>query len=89
MSEPQRKTSRSWEPPRYRQDAQSPDAKLPEGDGVFFLLDLVPQLDVRRFYAPYEEKTRGAPPFDPAMMVCLLLSASCGGGVEPQDGAGL
>jgi transposase len=80
MSEPQRKTSRSWEPPRYRQDAQSPDAKLPEGDGVFFLLDLVPQLDVRRFYAPYEEKTRGAPPFDPAMMVCLLLSASCGGG---------
>jgi transposase len=75
MSKPQRKTYRSWEPQRYRQEAQSPDAKLPEGDVVFFLLDMVPKLDVRRFYAPYEEETRGAPPFDPAMMVCLLLYA--------------
>ena len=79
MSEPQRKTYRPWEPQRYRQEAQSPDAKLPEGDVVFFLLDLVPQLDLRRFYAPYEEETRGAPPFDPAMMVCLLLYAYCVG----------
>jgi transposase len=79
MSESQRKTYRPWEPQRYRQEAQSPDAKLPEGAVVFFLLDLVPQLDVRRFYAPYAEETRGAPPFDPAMMVCLLLSASCVG----------
>ena len=79
MSEPQRKTYRPWEPQRYRQEAQSPDAKLPEGDVVFFLLDLVPQLDLRRFYAPYEDETRGAPPFDPAMMVCLLLYAYCVG----------
>jgi transposase len=79
MSAPQRKTYRPWEPQRYRQEAQSPDAKLPEGDVVFFLLDLVPQLDLRRFYAPYEEETRGAPPFDPAMMVCLLLYAYCVG----------
>jgi len=42
---------------------------------VFFLLDTVAQLDLRRFYAPYETETRGAPPFDPAMMVCLLLYA--------------
>ena len=79
MSEPQRKTYRPWEPQRYRQEAQSPDAKLPEGDVVFFLLDLVPQLDLRRFYALYEDETRGAPPFDPAMMVCLLLYAYCVG----------
>src|SRR5499433_2082506 len=79
MSEPYRKTYRPWEPQRYRQEAQSPDAKLPEGDVVFFLLDLVPQLDLRRFYAPYEEETRGAPPFAPAMMVCLLLYAYCVG----------
>lgn len=46
---------------------------------VFFLLDTVPQLDLRRFYAPYETETRGAPPFDPAMMVCLLLYAYCVG----------
>src|SRR5439155_7935963 len=73
------KTSRPWEPERYRQDAQSPAAKLPEGDLVFFLLDTVPQLELSRFYAPYEHDTRGAPPFDPAMMVCLLLYAYCVG----------
>src|SRR5262245_35969311 len=75
MSEPSRKTYRPWEPQRYRQEAQSPEAKLPEGDLVFFLLDTVAKLDGRRFYAPYEDETRGAPPFDPAMMVCLLLYA--------------
>jgi transposase len=79
MSERGEKTYRPWEPERYRQDAHSPAAKLPEGDLVFFLLDTVPKLDLSRFYAPYEEETRGAPPFDPAMMVCLLLYAYCVG----------
>jgi transposase len=75
MSEHGGKTYRPWEPQRYQQEAQSPASKLPEGDLVFFLLDIVSQLDLRRFYAPYEQETRGAPPFDPAMMVCLLLYA--------------
>lgn len=79
MSEPSRKTYRRWEPQRYRQEAQSPEAKLPEGDLVFFVLDMVPELDLSRFYAPYEDETRGGPPFDPAMMVCLLLYAYCVG----------
>lgn len=67
------KTYRPWEPQRYAHEALSPAAKLPEGDLVFFLLDTVPQLDLSRFYAYYEDETRGAPPFDPAEMVCLLL----------------
>src|SRR5438094_2745597 len=79
MSEHGGKTYRRWEPQRYQQEFHSPAAKLPEGDLVFFLLDTVPQLDVSRFYAPYEQETRGAPPFDPAMMVCLLLYAYCVG----------
>src|SRR6266436_1479439 len=79
MSEASGKTSRPWEPQRYRQEAHSPAAKLPEGDLVFFLIDTVSRLDLRRFYAPYEDETRGAPPFDPAMMVCLLLYAYCVG----------
>ena len=79
MSEHREKTYRPWEPERYRQDAHSPTAKLPEGDVVFFLLDTVPQLELSRFYAPYEHETRGAPPYDPAMMVCLLLYAYCVG----------
>jgi transposase len=73
------KTYRAWEPQRYRQQAHSPASKLPEGDLVFFLLDVVPKLDLSRFYAPYEQETRGGPPFDPAMMVCLLLYAYCVG----------
>jgi len=52
---------------------------LPEGDLVCFLLESVPPLDVRRFSAPYARATCGAPPCDPALMVCLLLSASCVG----------
>jgi len=79
MSERGEKTYRPWEPERYRQDTHSPAAKLPEGDLVFFLLDTVPQLELSRFYAPYEHDTRGAPPYDPAMMVCLLLYAYCVG----------
>ncbi len=73
------KTYRPWEPQRYRQEAHSPAAKLPEGDLAFFLIDTASRLDLRRFYAPYEDETRGAPPFDPAMMVCLLLYAYCVG----------
>jgi transposase len=79
MSEQHGKTYRPWEPERYQHEAQSPAAKLPAGDVVFFLLDTVRRLDLHRFYAPYEQETRGAPPFDPAMMVCLLLYAYCVG----------
>jgi transposase len=73
------KTYRSWEPNRYANEAHSPASKLPEGDLVFFLLDTVPQLDLSKFYGYYEDETRGAPPFDPAEMVCLLLYAYCVG----------
>src|SRR5678816_4584886 len=79
MSEPPGKTYRRWEPQRYTAEVHSPATKLPESDLVFFLLDTVSTLDLRRFYAPYEDETRGAPPFDPAMMVCLLLYAYCVG----------
>ena len=79
MSEARGKTYRPWDSQHYRHEAHSPSAKLPEGDLVFFLLDTVPHLDLSRFYAPYEEETRGAPPFDPKMMVCLLLYAYCVG----------
>jgi transposase len=75
MSDYGGKTYRPWEPERYQQQAHSPASKLPESDLVFFLLDTVPKLDLTRFYAPYEQETRGAPPFDPAMLVCLLLYA--------------
>ena len=79
MSDARGKTYRPWDPQHYRQEAHSPEAKLPQDDLVFFVLDTVPRLDLSHFYAAYEEETRGAPPFDPKMMVCLLLYASCVG----------
>ena len=79
MSERGRKTYRPWDPVPYRQGAYRPADKLPEGDLVFFLLDTVPLLDLSRFYAPYEKETRGAPPYDPVMMTCLLIYAYCVG----------
>src|SRR5215813_13870804 len=54
MSDSSRKTYRPWEHQRYRQEAHSPEAKLPEGDLVFFLLDTVSKLDLSRFYAFYD-----------------------------------
>ena len=73
------KPYRPWNPEHYRHESHSPEAKLPQDDLVFFLLDTVPKLDLSRCYAPYEDETRGAPPFDPTMMVCLLLYAYCVG----------
>lgn len=73
MSEHGGKTYRPWAPQHYRQETYSPEVKLPAGDLVFFLLDTVPQLELRRFYAPYEHETRGALPYDPA---CALAGAS-------------
>jgi transposase len=79
MSDARGKPYRPWNPDHYRHEAHSPEAKLPQDDLVFFLLDTVAHLDLSRFYAPYEAETRGAPPFDPKMMVCLLLYAYCVG----------
>jgi transposase len=75
MTTPRRKKYRPWNPAAYAQQAVTPADRLPEGDLVFFLLDLVPQLDLDPFYASYEVETRGQPPFDPALLVCLWLYA--------------
>jgi len=75
MTTPRRKKYRPWNPENYARQDFSPADRLPDGDLVFFLLDVVPQLDLDPFYASYELETRGQPPFDPAMLVCLLLYA--------------
>ena len=74
-----RKKYRPWNPDAYAQQAFRPSARLAEDDLVFFLLDVVPQLDLDPFYASYEVETRGQPPFDPTMLVCLLLYSYCVG----------
>src|SRR3954465_883265 len=79
MNSPGAKAYRPWTPQLYAHQAHSPAAKLPDDDLVFFLLDVVPKLDLAPIHAGYQDETRGAPPFDPAMMVCLLLYAYCVG----------
>jgi transposase len=79
MNPPGGKAYRPWNPEIYAQQAHTPAAKLPEDDLVFFLLDVVPKLDLSKIHARYQDETRGAPPFDPALMTCLLLYSYCVG----------
>jgi transposase len=51
----------------------SPHDWLPEGDLVYFLLDIVATLDLPPIFAHYERELRGQPPFHPRMMVAPLL----------------
>src|SRR4051812_48378728 len=75
MTRPKRKTYRPWDSPEFASHPYTPAEQLPEDDLVFFLLDVVPQLDLSRLYASYEVETRGAPPYPPAMMLPLLFYA--------------
>jgi transposase len=79
MKTPGGKAYRPWTPELYARQAHAPGVQLPEDDLVFFLLDVVPNLDLSKIHAVYQDETRGAPPFDPAMMVCLLLYSYCVG----------
>ena len=56
-------------------DPISPRDALPENDLVFFLIDLIGQLDLTPFHQYYARELRGQPPFDVTMMVTLLVYA--------------
>jgi transposase len=53
----------------------SPRDWLPEGHLAFFIADTVAVLDLSAFYASYEGDGRRNQPFDPQMMVTVLLYA--------------
>jgi transposase len=53
----------------------SPRDWLPEGHLAFFIADTVAALDLQTFYAPYAGDGRRNQPFDPQMMVGVLLYA--------------
>ena len=74
-----RKTFREWNPQTYAQQPLTPAEVLPEDDLVFFLIELIPHLDLTPFSAYYQRETRGAPPFDVAMMATLLIYSYCVG----------
>jgi transposase len=70
-----RKNYRTWDAEQNRQEPVSPSDALPENDLVFFLLDLIPQMDLTPFHQYYAVELRGQPPFDVTMMVTLLVYA--------------
>jgi transposase len=53
----------------------SPRDWLPEGHLAFFIADTVAALDLSGLYAPYEGDGRRNQPFDPQMMVTVLVYA--------------
>lgn len=73
--EGQRKTYRSWDAQQNGHDPVAPRDALPEDDLVFFLIDLIPQLDLDPFHRYYAGELRGQPPFDVTMMVTLTVYA--------------
>jgi transposase len=73
--EDRRKNYRAWDAQQGSQMPVSPREALPEDDLVFFLLDLIPQLDLSTFHRHYAREMRGQPPFDVTMMVTLLVYA--------------
>ena len=52
---------------------------LPSGHLVYFILDLIPKLNLKAIRETYGGATRGNQPYDPEMMVALLLYGYCVG----------
>jgi len=78
MSKP--KTFRPWLPEQAWLLPPSPIDWLPKDHLVFFLLDLIDQLDLDPILQLYRQKdARGEKAYDPRMMVVLLLYAYCVG----------
>jgi len=52
---------------------------LPEDHLVYFVSDVVDQLDLKAIHAVYENEKRGQPPYDPRLMTKLLVYGYCTG----------
>jgi len=73
------KTYRPWNPNQQWLLPPSVQDWLPENDLVYFILDTVNELDISAITQKYEQEKRGFPPYQPRMMVALLLYAYCRG----------
>ena len=71
------KTYRPWNPDQDWLLPPSPREWLPEGDLVYFMLDVVKALDLSAITARYEQEDRGFPPYHPRLLVTLLLYSYC------------
>ncbi|RKH56746.1 IS1182 family transposase [Corallococcus interemptor] len=74
--------SKKFRPWNVQQDFLLPPSLLdwlPEHHLARFVLEVVEELDLAPIYEPYERELRGYPPYEPKMMVALLLYAYCTG----------
>jgi len=73
------KSYRPWNPNQQYLFPPSVQDWLPENDLVYFVLEVVNQLDILAITKKYEQEERGYPPYNPRMMVALLFYAYCRG----------
>lgn len=71
------KTFRSYEPEQPFLMPASMREWLPSGHLVYFVSDVVEQLDLSEITERYAHEERGYPPYHPQMMVKVLLYAYC------------
>jgi transposase len=64
---------RPWNPEQSLLFPPAPRDWLPENHLVYFLLDVIPQMDLQPILQPYQAEQRGQPPLHPTMLVTLLL----------------
>ena len=70
---------REWSPSQSWLFPPSPSDWLPENHLVYFLLDVVEQLDLTPIITDYDSPKGGKPPHHPGMMVALLIYSYCVG----------
>ena len=74
------KSYRAWHPEQSHLLPPAPQDWLPEGHLVFFLVDVVRELDLGAITRAVDAKdARGVKPYSPVMMTALLLYAYCVG----------
>ena len=73
------KTYRSYLPEQDFLLPPSPRDWLPEDHLVYFVSDLIDQLDLSAITAVYEDEERGYPPYHPVMLTKVLVYAYCVG----------
>ena len=71
------KTFLPYEPDQIYLMPASMQEWLPNGHLVYFLSDIVDQLDLSKIMERYAHEERGYPPYHPRMMVKVLLYAYC------------
>ena len=70
---------RDWRPDESYIFPPSPQDWLPKGHLVYFLLDVIRQIDLSPIVNVYDSDKGGQPPFHPRMMLVLLLYSYCVG----------